>query len=113
MDAALSELLSTINSLYQGKIQGLFRSLLNTNTPASLSSSSLTNVTHGTSNTLLPLTGASFVSGVAALWNGNYRTTTIVDTTHLTMAIPTSDLATAASATTITSSTREPRRRLH
>lgn len=52
-----------------------------------------------TAHTLLTLTGANFIPGVAALWNGNYRTTTIVDTTHLTMAIPASDLAAAGSDT--------------
>lgn len=72
--------------------------LLNTNTLATLSSSSLASVPRGTGNTLLTLTGTNFVPGVAALWNGTYRTTTIVDATHVTMAIPASDLAATGSA---------------
>jgi hypothetical protein len=58
----------------------------------------LTSITHGTGNTVLTLTGTNFVPGVAALWNGSYRTTTIVDGTHVTMAIPASDLAADGSA---------------
>lgn len=92
-------ILTSTGNVYLLRGPAIVPQLLNTNTPATLSSSSLTNVTHGTSNTLLTLTGANFVPGVAALWNGNYRTTTIVDTTHLTMAIPASDLATAGTAT--------------
>jgi hypothetical protein len=42
---------------------------------------------------VMRLTGSNFVPGVAVLWNGSYRTTTIVDATHVTVAIPASDLA--------------------
>jgi hypothetical protein len=42
---------------------------------------------------MLTLTGSNFVPGVAVTWNGSYRTTTIVDATHLSVAIPASDLA--------------------
>jgi trimeric autotransporter adhesin len=66
--------------------------LLGTNSAASLKSSSVTSVTHGAGNTLLTLTGANFVPGVAVTWNGSYRTTTIVDATHVTVAIPAGDL---------------------
>jgi hypothetical protein len=38
------------------------------------------------------------VPGVAVLWNGSYRTTTIADATHLTVAIPASDLSQAGTA---------------
>ena len=71
---------------------------MNQNSAAVLSSSSVTTIAHGSGNTLLTLTGSNFVPGVAVMWNGNYRTTTIVDATHLTVAIPTSDLATAGTA---------------
>jgi hypothetical protein len=71
--------------------------LLETNSAASLTSTSLTSVTHGAGNMLLTLTGSNFVPGVAVTWNGSYRTTTIVDTTHVTVAIPASDLASAGS----------------
>ena len=32
------------------------------------------------------------------MWNGNYRTTTMVDATHVTVAIPATDLTNAGSA---------------
>jgi len=73
--------------------------LLGTNSAASLTSSSTTSITHGTGNTLLTLTGANFVPGVAVTWNGKYRTTTIVNATQVTVAIPSSDLSSAGSAT--------------
>lgn len=71
--------------------------LLNTNSAATLTSSSATSITHGAGNTLLTLTGSNFIPGVAVTWNGSYRTTTIVDTTHVTVAIPASDLASVGS----------------
>jgi trimeric autotransporter adhesin len=71
---------------------------LGTNSAASLTSSSATTITHGSGNTMLTLTGSNFLPGVAVMWNGSYRTTTIVDTTHLRVAIPASDLATAGTA---------------
>jgi hypothetical protein len=67
--------------------------LLNLNSAARLTSSSVTSITHGAGNTMLTLTGSNFVPGVAVTWNGSYRTTTIVDAAHVTVAIPASDLA--------------------
>jgi hypothetical protein len=72
--------------------------LLNANTAAVLTGSSVSTINHGTGNTLITLTGSNFVPGAAVMWNGSYRTTTIVDATHLTVAIPASDLATAGTA---------------
>ena len=66
---------------------------------AVLTSSSSTALSRGSGNTILTLTGSNFLPGVAALWNGSYRTTTIVDATHITVAIPASDLTNAGSAT--------------
>jgi trimeric autotransporter adhesin len=86
-------ILTSTGNVYLLRGPAIVPQLLNTNTPATLNSSSITSVTHGTGNTLLTLTGTNFVPGVAALWNGAYRTTTIVDATHVTMAIPASDLA--------------------
>jgi trimeric autotransporter adhesin len=45
------------------------------------------------------LTGGNFVPGVAVIWNGSYRTTRIVDATHVTVAIPASDLTQPGSVT--------------
>lgn len=75
--------------------------LLNTNSAATLSSSSASTIAKGTGNTILTLTGSNFVPGVAVTWNGSYRTTTIVDATHLSVAIPASDLAATGSAAII------------
>ncbi len=50
---------------------------------------------------LLTLTGSGFAPGVAIMWNGTYRTTTIVDATHVTVAIPARDLATAVTASLV------------
>jgi trimeric autotransporter adhesin len=70
---------------------------LETGTAASLTGSSATTITHGSGNTVLTLTGANFLPGVAVTWNGSYRTTTIVDATHITVAIPASDVVSAGS----------------
>ena len=75
--------------------------LLSTNSPASLTSSSVTTIAHGSSNQLITLTGSNFVPGVAVTWNGSYRTTTIVSPTQLTVAIPWSDLSSSGSGTLI------------
>jgi len=72
---------------------------LNVNSAAILTASSLTSTTHGAGNTSLTLTGSNFVPGVAVLWNGSYRTTTIVDAAHVSVAIPASDLVKAGTAT--------------
>jgi sugar lactone lactonase YvrE len=71
---------------------------LTANSAATLTSISSSTIAHGAGNTLLTLSGSNFLPGVAVEWNGSYRTTTIVDGTHLTVAIPASDLATAGSA---------------
>jgi trimeric autotransporter adhesin len=69
--------------------------LLNQNSPATLTSISSPTPTHGSGNTVLTLTGSGFLPGVAVMWNGNYRTTTIVDATHITVALPAGDVANA------------------
>lgn len=69
--------------------------LLGSSSAATLASSSMSSITHGAGNTLLTLTGSNFQPGIAVTWNGSYRTTTIVDATHLSVAIPATDLATA------------------
>jgi trimeric autotransporter adhesin len=74
---------------------------LSTSTAASLTSSSVSSVTHGAGNTLLTLTGTNFLPGVAVTWNGSYRTTTVVSSTQVTVDIPASDLASAGSASLV------------
>ena len=75
--------------------------LLSQSAAASLTSSSATSITHGASNTMLTLTGSNFLPGVAVTWNGSYRTTAIVDATHVTVAIPAIDLAAAGSGSLV------------
>ena len=70
---------------------------LATNSAATLTSSSATTITAGSNNTLLTITGSNFMPGIAVTWNGSYRTTTFVDATHVTVAVPAVDLATAGS----------------
>jgi hypothetical protein len=75
--------------------------LLTTNSAAHLTTSSTTTITHGTGNTMLTLTGSNFLPGVAVTWNGSYRTTTIVDATHIIVAIPASDLVSTGTASLV------------
>jgi hypothetical protein len=74
---------------------------LQQNSAASLTSSSAATITHGAGNTMLTLTGSNFIPGVAVTWNGSYRTTTIVDATHVAVAIPASDSAAAGSGSLV------------
>ncbi len=82
--------------------------LLSSNTAATLSSSSSSTLTHGSGNTLLTLTGSNFVPGVAVTLGGVYRTTTIVDATHIAVAIPASDLASAGTLSLIAANPGAP-----
>jgi hypothetical protein len=93
--------LTSSGHLYLLRGAAVVPQLMNQNSAAVLSSSSVTTVAHGSGNTLITLTGSNFVPGVAMNWNGSYRTTTIVDATHLTVAIPASDLATAGTASVV------------
>jgi hypothetical protein len=75
--------------------------LLTASSAATLTSSSSSSIPHGSGNTLLTLTGSNLLPGVAVTWNGSYRTTTWVDGTHATVAIPASDLASAGTASLV------------
>jgi uncharacterized repeat protein (TIGR01451 family) len=66
-----------------------------------LASALPSNATAGSGNLILTVTGSNFVPGAAVLWNGAERTTTFVDATHLTVAIPASDLSHAGTATLV------------
>jgi trimeric autotransporter adhesin len=75
--------------------------LLSSSTASTLTSSSSMTLMHGSSNTLLTLTGTNFQPGVAVTWNGNYRSTTIVSPTQVTVAIPASDLVGSSTASLV------------
>jgi trimeric autotransporter adhesin len=81
---------------------------LGTDTAASLTASSASTIAHGSGNTMLTLTGTNFLPGVAVTWNGNYRTTTILSPTQVTVAIPASDLASAGSASVVATNPGAP-----
>ena len=69
------------------------------NSVPGITSANPASITHGGGNLLLTITGTGFVPGATVSWNGTERTTTYTDSTHLTVAIPASDLATGGSAT--------------
>jgi hypothetical protein len=77
--------------------------LLQQNPKATLASLNITSVTHGAGNLRITVTGSNLVPGATVNWNGAPRTTTRTDSTHLTVAIPASDLtATGTAFITIT-----------
>src|SRR5206468_13060195 len=92
-------LLTSTGHIYLVRGPFVVPQLLNSNSAAVISSAST--LTHGSGNTLLRITGSNFVPGVTVTWNGSYRTTTITDSTHLTVAIPASDLNAAGTATLV------------
>lgn len=79
---------------------------LSTSTAATLSSAA--SIPHGSGNTALTLTGANFLPGVAVIWNGSYRTTTIVDSTHVTVLIPASDVSASGTASLVATNPGAP-----
>ena len=82
--------------------------LLNTSSAATLTSSSVTSISHGSDNTILTLTGSNFRPGVAVTWNGKYRTTTIVDSSHVAIDIPASDLVNAGTVSLVATNPGAP-----
>ena len=72
---------------------------INTGTPApSLTTLSPNSRTAGGPAFTLTVNGSNFVSGSVVQWNGSARTTTFVNGTQLTAAIPASDIAAAGTA---------------
>jgi hypothetical protein len=64
----------------------------------SLTTVSPSSATAGGSAFTLTVNGSNFVSGATVQWNGATRTTTFVNSTQVTAAIPASDIAVAGSA---------------
>jgi trimeric autotransporter adhesin len=72
---------------------------LGANNPvAGISSLSPNSALAGTGNVYITVNGSGFVPGAVALWNGAQRTTYLVDGSHLSVAIPASDLAVSGTA---------------
>jgi trimeric autotransporter adhesin len=72
--------------------------LLQQNPKPALAALNITSATHGAGNLRITVTGSNLVPGVTVNWNGAPRTTTRMDATHLSVAIPASDLAAAGTA---------------
>ncbi|WP_129206981.1 IPT/TIG domain-containing protein [Silvibacterium dinghuense] len=69
------------------------------NSAPTLSSVSASTITKGSGNQVLTVTGSGFLPGTTVTWGGAARTTTWVSSTEVTVAIPASDVATAATVT--------------
>ena len=54
------------------------------------------------------LSGGQPIPGAAVTWNGSYRTTTIIDATHVTVAIPASDLKAAGTGSLVATNPGAP-----
>ena len=83
--------LNTNGTIYLMRGPAVLSQLLGTSTPPVLAGPSQA-VQHGSGNIVITLNGSNFLPGIAAFWNGSYRTTTLIDSTHVTMDVPYSDL---------------------
>ncbi len=91
-------LLSSDGHLYLMRGGFVVPQLLSASTGALFSGRSSPALFHGDGNTLLTIEGSNFLPGVAVTWNGTYRTTTLVDSSHVTIAVPASDLTSSGIA---------------
>jgi hypothetical protein len=66
-----------------------------------LVSASPSSVAAGSGNLTITAVGSNFVPGAVLTWNGLERTTTFIDSSHLTVAIPASDLSKTGTATLV------------
>jgi uncharacterized repeat protein (TIGR01451 family) len=69
------------------------------NATPGLTSATPANATAGSGNVVLAIAGSGFIPGAVVTWNGAERTTTFVDSTDLTVAIPASDVSQSGTAT--------------
>ena len=99
--------LTSTGHLYLLRGPAVVPSELTTSTAATLNNSA-TNVTHGSGNLLVSLSGTNFLPGVAITWNGAYRTTTIVDANHVDVAVPASDLVSTGIANVVATNPGAP-----
>lgn len=90
--------LTSSGTLYLLRGPGVIPQLLQTSSAPVLNAGSVPALQHGVKNVLLTVTGSNFLPGIAAMWNGAYRTTTFVDSSHMTVAIPAADLAVTGAA---------------
>jgi hypothetical protein len=67
--------------------------------PAPTLNSNQNTITTGSGNLYFTVSGSGFLPGCTVLWNNSPRTTNYVDNAHLTVAIPASDIQSAAAIT--------------
>lgn len=90
--------LTSAGQIYLARGPFVVPQLLQKNPVPALASLNVTSATHGAGNLRITVTGSNLVPGATVNWNGAPRTTTRTDSTHLSVAIPASDLATAGTA---------------
>ena len=93
--------LTNSGNIYLVRGPAIVPQLLETQTAPVLSSNVSGTLTHGSGNTVLTLSGSNFLPGIAVTWNGSYRTTLLVDGTHLAVDLPASDLAASGTASIV------------
>jgi trimeric autotransporter adhesin len=69
------------------------------NPAPSLSSSDHATIAPGSGNVNVVVTGSGLLPGATVFWNGSPRTTTYVDSEHVSVAIPASDVQSAGTGT--------------
>lgn len=90
--------LTSAGQIYLARGPFVVPQLLQKNPVPALASLNVTSATHGAGNLRITVTGSNLVPGATVNWNGAPRTTTRTDSTHLSVAIPASNLATAGTA---------------
>jgi hypothetical protein len=90
--------LTSAGQIYLARGPFVVPQLLQKNPVPGLASLNITSAIHGAGNLRITVTGSNLVPGATVNWNGAPRTTTRTDSTHLSVAIPASDLATAGTA---------------
>jgi uncharacterized repeat protein (TIGR01451 family) len=90
--------LTSAGQIYLARGPFVVPQLLQQNPKPTLTSVNITNATHGSGNLRIIVTGSNLIPGATVTWNGAPRTTTRTDATHLSVAIPASDLAAAGTA---------------
>jgi hypothetical protein len=91
--------IATLNStgtIYLMRGPAVVPQLLGTSTPPALAGAPT--LQHGAGNTVVTLSGSNFLPGVAAHWNGSYRTTKLIDSTHIAIDVTYNDLLSPGSA---------------
>jgi hypothetical protein len=91
-------LLTSAGQIYLVRGPFITPQLLQQDPIPTLSSLSVSSAAHGGGNLSLVVTGRNLAPGATVDWNGSPRTTTRMDATHLSVAIPASDLAAAGTA---------------